>query len=400
MPLPAPKVPLKTRTAENSTIDLRPIYLDNNATTESLPEVCEAILRALGINFGNAASAHTTGDKARRALREARCDVSRLIGAEPERLFFTGSGTEANNMVLASVAQSNAVIVTTPVEHSSILSFCEHLEGRGVEIFYLPIDATGRIGFHALEQVLSQQQTTLVSVQWVNNETGVIQPVEQIRALCRSAGVLFHTDAAQAVGKLDVDVAVLDPDFLTLTAHKFHGPPGVGAVYAKQPHLLKPLLFGGPQEGGLRAGTENLPGIIGAGVAAALRQARLPKVRAGLENLRDALEVGLLSEFPWIEVNGTTEDRVCNTTNLRFTGIDGQALVARLDQVDIRCSQSSACTNQKPEPSYVLRAMGLSEEEAYASIRFSFGEHNTAMEVDAALSRIFPIVRQLKALFS
>ncbi|MCH8135316.1 MAG: aminotransferase class V-fold PLP-dependent enzyme, partial [Proteobacteria bacterium] len=240
----------------------------------------------------------------------------------------------------------------------------------------------------------------LVSIQWVNSETGVINPVEEIGQLCRDAGVLFHTDAAQAVGKLEIDVHDLPIDFLTFTAHKFHGPTGIGILYAMNRNKVAPLIHGGDQEGGLRAGTENLAGIVGTGVAAEIRRKRLTEIQSSLREIRELFENSLIDAFPWIEINGGGQKRVCNTSNMHFCGIDGQALVAQLDVIGIQCSQSSACTNLRPEPSYVLRAMGLTEEEAYASVRFSFGEQNTADEIQAAVVDMTPVIQRLRTILA
>ena len=259
----------------------------------------------------------------------------------------------------------------------------------------VPVDRCGQLVWEALNEAVTPD-TDLVSVQWVNNETGAILPVEEIARLCQSRGVLFHTDAAQAVGKLPVSVTELPVDFLTFTAHKFHGPQGVGALYVRSSKGLLPLLWGGPQEGGFRPGTENVPGIIGMGTAAQLRLERLEDVQRLMASLRDHFEQSVIDRVPDVEVNSDPDMRVCNTTNLLFRDVDGQALVARLDQEGIRCSQSSACTNQRPEPSYVLRAMGLSESEAYASIRFSFSEFNTVEDVDEAVAHLARLCEQLR----
>ena len=365
-------------------MDKPEIYLDNNATTQPLPQVLEAILDVLGPNFGNPSSAHSSGDRARCFLAKSRERVANLIQCDFGNLIFTSSGTEANNMVLLSSVESKGdgcEIITTPVEHSSILKTCEYLEGRGVKITYLPVDSHGLISLSDLNDAISNK-TALVSIQWVNNETGVIQSIRDILKICQSHGIPFHTDAAQAVGKLSLDLDKLNLDFLTLTAHKFHGPPGTGAVYAKNLNALKPLIHGGPQEFKLRPGTENLAGIVGMGKAAELRSKNLDNTVNKIQNLRDLFEEKILESIPNCSVNGNRNHRVCNTTNILFEGISGQALVARLDQEDVRCSQSSACMNMRPEPSYVLRAMGLSEEEAYSSIRFSFSEQNTVDEIN------------------
>jgi cysteine desulfurase len=375
------------------------VYLDNNATTRPLPEVVDAMLGVLSEGFGNPSSAHAGGDRARSAIEHAREAVAALVGADPTKIFFTSGGTEANNLVLTSACrghQAHRRVITTAVEHSSVLKACEYLATEGIEIAYLAVDRQGRLSLDDLESALSQG-AGLVSIQWVNNETGVIQPIQAILRLCNEASVPLHTDAAQAVGKLRIDIGAVPVDFLTLTAHKFHGPQGVGAIYAKKPKLLSPLLFGGPQEGGIRAGTENVPGIVGVGRAAELRNRRLDAIQAHLIKLRDQFEGAVLSSIPKVEVNGAVENRVCNTSNLLFRDTDGQALVVQLDLRGIRCSQSSACTNRRPEPSYVLRAMGLTEDEAYASVRFSFSEQNAAEEIDYVVAELVQVVTQLRS---
>ena len=373
------------------------IYLDNNATTQPLPLVRDEMMRALGKDFGNASSAHSTGERARKHLAEARDNVAELIGGDPSNLIFTGSGTEANNLVLMScLTKKNkpSQIVTSSVEHSSILKTCDHFLGKGTDVLFLNVDPSGLINLQQLEDAISGA-TSLVSIQWVNNETGVIQPIEEISQICRSKGVLFHTDAAQAIGKIEVNVESLPIDFLTLTGHKFHAPSGVGAIYAKNLNALSPLMFGGPQELGLRPGTENLSGIVGIGKAAELRKANFLNVKRKTTEMRDSFEEKILQNIPNSKINGHPKDRTGNSTNILFNGINGQALVVRLDQMGIRCSQSAACTNMKPEPSHVLRAMGLSEEEAYSSVRFSFSEQNTFEEIEKAVNTILEVCEKL-----
>ena len=379
---------------------MREVYLDNNATTRPFPEVREAMMRVLGEGFGNPSSAHSAGDRVREAMVSAREAVAMLVGAEADQIVFMGSGTETNNTVFNSVVQraptgKRVRIVTTTVEHSSIVKMNDYLSARGVEVVSVPVDRCGQLIWEALDEAVTPD-TDLVSVQWVNNETGAILPVERIARLCQSQGVLFHTDAAQAVGKLPVSVTELPVDFLTFTAHKFHGPQGIGALYVRSSKELLPLLWGGSQEGGLRPGTENVPGIIGMGTAAQLRLERLEDVQGLMASLRDHFEQSVIDRVPDVEVNGDPNMRVCNTTNLLFRDVDGQALVARLDQEGVRCSQSSACTNQRPEPSYVLRAMGLSESEAYASIRFSFSEFNAVEDIDETVVHLARLCEQLR----
>ncbi len=378
------------------------IYLDNNATTRPLPKVREEMMKVLGEGFGNPSSAHATGDRARRYLTKARNNVADLIGGDPSNLIFTGSGTEANNMALMSCLsefKKSSQIITTSVEHSSILKACDHLFEKGVDIVYLEVDSSGLVNLQQLENAISDK-TSLVSIQWVNNETGVIQPIKNISKICRSKDVSFHTDAAQAIGKTEINIETLSIDFLTLTGHKFHGPAGVGVIYGKNIDQIAPLFFGGPQEFCLRPGTENLSGIVGVGEAAKLRNADLLKAIEKIRSLRDLFEAKLFKNVPDIEINGDVESRICNTSNIRFKGLDGLALIARLDQEGIRCSQSSACTNMRPEPSYVLRAMGFSDDEAYSAVRFSFSEENTHEEVEIAINIISELCKKLRQFYA
>jgi cysteine desulfurase len=369
----------------------RKIYFDNNASTPPLPKVNEAVLESMGPGFGNPSSAHSVGAEGRRMLNQAREKLAGLLGHPDAAIYFTSGGTEANNWAIRSAFTLGAQrqsLITTPIEHSSVLKQASYLAAyHGVDVTYAPVLSSGQVDLDALRDLV-EPGTALVSVQWVNNETGVIQPVEEIARLCRSKGVPFHTDAAQAVGKLEIDLTQLPADYVTLTGHKFHGPQGVGALIAQENANVAPLFHGGSQEGGLRAGTENMPGIVGLGKAAELRCERFSKVAEQFRGLRDRFELRLLEEVEEVEVNGAPQLRIGNTSNLLFRGVEGQALMAQLDRVGICCSQSSACTNSRPEPSYVLRAMGLSEDEAYASVRFSFSEMNTLEEMDWAVDII------------
>ncbi len=369
------------------------IYLDNNASTKPLPEVREVVMKVMGDEFGNPSSAHSTGERARTYLTEARKSVADLIGAEPSKITFTSSGTESNNMAFYSCTRdrgNQCRVITTRIEHSSIRKMCSYLCINGVEVKMLGVSSKGLIDIEELEKTINEN-TTLVSVQWVNNETGVIQPVLEIGEICREKGVPFHTDAAQAVGKLEMRVEDMPIDFLSFTGHKFHGPQGAGVIYCKDKYMLAPILFGGFQEEGFRPGTENLPGIAGLGKAAQIRKERLSELISYMGKLRDRFEAMVLDFIPGTRVNGDISRRICNTTNIMFGGIDGRRLVKDLDTAGVRCSQSSACTNFEIAPSYVLCAMGLSEEEAYSSIRFSFSVENTLEEVDRAVQ----IIREL-----
>lgn len=366
------------------------IYLDNNATTCPLPQVREEVLKVLGEEFGNPSSSHLTGERARKYLSKARESIAKLIGAMPQDIVFTSSGTEANNLVFYSCTKNTDKkprIVTTSVEHSSIKKMCSYLEINGVEIDYLEVDNSGHIDIDELEAAL-KKSADLVSIQWVNNETGVIQQIKEIADISCKKKVLFHTDAAQAIGKLRFNVSELPIDFLTFAGHKFHSPQGCGGVYVRDKFLIHPILFGGFQEEGFRPGTENLPGIVGMGKAAEIRHCHLDNVIEELTKLRDRFEAKVLDFIPGTRVNGDATNRICNTTNIMFKGIDGRELHKLLDSNGVRCSQSSACTNFDPEPSFVLLAMGLSEEEAYSSIRFSFSVDNSVEEVDRAVEII------------
>jgi len=374
------------------------IYFDNNATTRPLPEVREEVLKVMGPEFGNPSSAHSTGERALKHISQARNQLAQLIGSDSSKITFTASGTEANNMVFYSRTRDKTAgcqILTTTVEHSSIRKMCNFLKLNGVTVNKLEVNKEGLINLDELKKAINEK-TSLVSIQWVNNETGVIQPISEIGEICTDAGVPLHTDAAQAVGKIEMNVQEMPIDFLSLTGHKFHSPQGVGAIYCKDKFLLAPMLFGGFQEDGFRPGTENVPGITGMGKAAEIREKNLPELISRMKDLRDRFEAMLLDFVPGTKVNGDTKNRVCNTSNILFGGIDGRRLVKELDQYGVRCSQSSACTNFEIAPSYVLLAMGLSEEEAYSSIRFSFSVENTYEEIDSAIEIIRKLTDKLK----
>ncbi len=347
----------------------------------------------------NPSSAHSAGQNARRLVLEARESVAALLGCDTEQVIFTSSGTEANNAALWHGAADGAVI-TSPVEHSSILAASERLSHQGVHVEFVAVGTDGRVTpkavNDALDRALARGLVGMVSIQWANNETGVIQPIEQITEICHSRDVPIHVDAAQAVGKIPIDLSQVPIDFLTLTAHKFHGPTGVGALFVRD--RVRGWQFGGDQEGGNRAGTENVIGIVGLGQAAEARRKKLPTVVNDLISLRDEFESRVQAKYPWVKINSGQCLRTANTSNLQFVGLDGQAILAQLDVASVCVSQSSACTNQRPTPSYVLKAIGLSEAEAFSSVRFSFGETNTQSEVDTALSHLFMIVDRLSAL--
>lgn len=370
----------------------RAIYLDNNATTQPLPEVIEAVAEAMSLGPTNPSSLHDAGRHARNALAQARAQAAVMVGADESDVIFTSGATEANNIVLLSLLGrlSGHRLVTSVVEHSSIIETAGFLERQGVPVTLLPVDENGLISEHGLAGAIVPGKT-LVSIQWANNETGVIQPIKRLASIARAKEAIFHTDAVQAVGKIPISLSDLPVDLLSISGHKLHGPMGVGALVGPGLRHLSPLMHGGPQENHLRPGTENVPGIVGLARALQIRSTRMTEVADTTCRLRDRLESLIASASLLASVNGSSAPRLPNTTNLRFKGVDGEALTIRLDQEGVRCSQSSACTNQKPEPSYVLRAMGLTESEAYSSIRFGFSELNTAAEVDLAVETITQI---------
>ena len=377
------------------------IYLDNNATTRPLPEVVRAVTEVMTSGFGNPSSVHRAGERARQLIRQARAQVAGLIGADPDHVVFTSGATEANNLALQSlcgIGRGTLRLVTTAVEHSSILQVAEHLRRSGGDVVILPVDSSGLVDIDKLVDAIKPGRT-LVSVQWANNETGVLQPVAEIANVAKEHEAFFHTDAVQAVGKVQIDLNRLPADLLTLSGHKVHGPLGVGALVGPGVDRIRSLVFGGSQEKARRPGTENVPGIVGLGVALEERGHRWEAALGATERMRNRFESALLNRGLVSAVNGSPGARLLNTSSLRFSGIDGEALTIRLDQQGVRCSQSSACTNQKPEPSYVLRAMGLTEAEAYASVRFGFSEFNTDHDVDSALDIIAEVHNSL-ALFA
>lgn len=375
----------------------REIYLDNNATTRPIPEVVERVVELMTFRYGNPSSVHQRGVRGRKELSRARERVASLVGASEEQIIFTSGGTEANNLALNRVAMMDSGhLVTTETEHSSVLNKAGILEKQGARVTYLQVDGTGMVSPQALEAALSGP-ADLVSIHWVNNETGVVQPIGELGEVCRGNRVTFHVDAAQAVGKLPIDFGGLPVDILTFSAHKIHGPQGVGAVCFKNIKHVVPIVFGGDQERVMRPGTENLPGIAGFGEAAAVRRRDFADAVGHMEKLRDVFERRIMNAFPDLSLNADPSHRVCNTSNIRFPGIDGMALMAQLDRDGVICSQTSACKSQRPEPSHVLLAMGLSEEEAFASVRFSFSALNTGDEAETAADRVADSYRKLLA---
>lgn len=373
--------------------DREEVYLDYNASAPVAPECADAALEYLDGRHGNPSSKHRAGERAKRALDEARGRVARLLNAQPAEIVFTSGGMEGNHAAVLgalALAPDKNHIVTSEVEHPSLLLLFKHLESRGVRVTYLPVDGEGCLDLRRFEEAMGDD-TALVSLMWANNETGVLFPVVDIARIVKSRGVLFHCDAVQAAGKLPVDVKDIPVDMLTLSGHKLHAPPGVGALYVRKGIKLPPLLFG-HQERNRRGGTENMPGIVALGVAALLASDSLQTDTARIAALRDRLERGVTGRFPFATVNGGGAERVANTTNIRFGDLDAEAIVHRLDREGVYVSQGAACSVGGSEPSHVLTAMGLSREAALASVRFSLGRDTTDKEIARVLDLLAEIV--------
>jgi len=381
------------------------VYLDHNATTAVEPEVLDAMLPYLSGEYGNAASIHTFGQKARAAVETAREQVAALIGARPQEIVFTSGGTEADNhaifgIVSSSLARSAAAelhVITSSVEHEAVLNTCQALEKQGVAVTYLPVDLEGRVSPDEVRQSL-RKKTALITIMHANNELGTVQPLEEIGRIAADADVYFHTDAVQSAGKVPIDVNSLALDLLSLSGHKFYAPKGIGALYIRGGTRLQQLLYGGHHQRGFRPGTENVPGIIGLGKAAEIAKRSLVEDAARISTLRDRLEHGLLERVPLSRANGARAPRTPNTTNITFPGLEGEALVIALDLKGLACSTGAACSSGAVEPSHVLTAIGLPPEEARASLRFSLGRHTTAAEINFALQVVPAAVEQLREL--
>jgi cysteine desulfurase len=381
---------------------MRRVYLDHNATTPLAPKVLEAMVPYLSEEFGNASSIHSWGQQAKAAVEEARERIARLLGAQPSEIVFTSGGTESDNMAIfgtveAARTRETKHVVTTPIEHHAVLYAATALENRGVSVTYVPVGSSGVVDPTDIERALTAQ-TVLISVMHSNNELGTLQPVEEIAAIARERGIVFHTDAVQSVGKIPVDTQALGVRLLSLSAHKFFGPKGVGALYVRKGTPLRPLMFGGHHERDRRPGTENVPGIVGLAKAAELAREHLDQEAGRVLNLRDRLEQGLLQAVPDIRVNGDRNRRLPSTSSISFDGIDGEGFVIALDLRGIACSTGAACSSGSLEPSHVLSAIGMSREQARSAVRFSLGCTNTSEDVDYALEVIPQVVNRLRSM--
>ena len=374
-------------------------YFDANATTRVASEVLEAMLPFLTEHWGNPSSAYTFGNQVAKQIEAARAKAAALLNANPREIVFTSCGTESINSAIHSALMTNPAkrhVVTTAVEHSATTKFCEHLQKRGFDVTFLPVESDGSLDLHLLEKSI-RSDTLIVSVMWANNETGVIFPIEEIGAICRSQGVLCHTDAVQTPGKLKIDVQNLGVDFLSLSGHKFHCPKGIGLLYVRRRTRFEPYLIGGHQERDRRGGTENVPYIIGLGRAAELAMEHLEEENTRVRALRDRLEDAVLTTIPGTSRNGAKQDRLPNTSNIAFDFVEAEAILMLLDQVGICASSGSACTTGSLDPSHVLVAMGLSPERARGSVRFSLGIDNTDEDVDYLLKHLPPIISKLRS---
>lgn len=380
---------------------MRPVYFDNNATTRVDPEVVQAMLPFFSEHFGNASSMHSFGAAVGSAVKEARKRVQELLSAEfDHEIIFSSGGTESDNTAILSALETQTgrdEVVTSTVEHPAVLGLCKHLtESRGIKVHYVPVDGRGRLDLDAYKQALGPK-TAIVSIMWANNETGTLFPVEQLAELAHEAGALFHTDAVQAVGKIPVNLRESEIDMLSLSGHKLHGPKGIGALYVRRGVRLRPILRGGHQERGRRAGTENAPAIVGLGKAAELALRHLAEEDTRVRALRDRLEQGLL-RIERSMVTGDPEQRLPNTANIAFEFIEGEAILLLLNRAGIAASSGSACTSGSLEPSHVLRAMNVPYTAAHGAIRFSLSRDTEESDVDRVLEVVPGVIAKLREL--
>jgi len=377
---------------------MRRVYLDNNATTPVLAEVLEAMRPYFAEHFGNASSIHQHGQETRAAVERARESVAALLGCRASEIVFTSGGTEGDNLAISGLTGAGDHVISSTIEHHAVLNSCKHLEAVGCEVTYVPVDRRGLVDPDDVRRAL-RAQTKLITIMMANNETGVLQPVEEIGKIAAEADVYFHTDAVQAAGKVPIDVKRLGCDLLSISGHKLHAPQGVGAIYVRKGTMLQPMFYGGSHERSRRAGTENVPGIIGLGTAAELAREALERGDlTRMSAMRDQIEQTILSEVEATGVNGEGAPRVPNTTNIHFDYIEGEALVIALDLKGLAVSTGAACSSGAIEPSHVLTAMGLPPEIARASLRFSLGKQNTPEDVQFALGLVAPTVARLREL--
>jgi cysteine desulfurase len=379
----------------------RVIYLDNNATTRTAPEAVAAMLPYFSEYYGNASSIHKFGGRLAKVVEEGRAKVAAFLGADPSEIIFTSCGTEGDNAAILSALDVCPVrrrkIVISTVEHPAILNLGKDLERRGYTVVKIPVDSLGRLDMDRAREMIDEQ-TAVVSVMWANNETGNLYPVEALAELAHRAGALFHTDAVQAAGKIPFKLRDMNIDMLSVSGHKFHAPKGIGALYVRRGVRFRPFVVGGHQERGRRAGTENVPYIVGMGVAAELAMANFDKENTYVRKLRDDLHNRLIAAIPSVRVNGDVEHRLPNTTNLSFEYIEGESILMHMDLHGICASSGSACTTGSLEPSHVMRAMGVPYTAAHGAIRFSFSRYNTQEDVDTVVEVLPGIIEKIRAI--
>lgn len=375
------------------------IYVDNAATTKVAPEVVEAMLPYFTENFGNPSSIYAEGREAKKAIERAREQVAKAIGADPKEIYFTGSGSEADNWALRSTAKAlrskGNHIITSSVEHHAVLHTCQDLEKQGYEVTYLPVDKYGMVSPEDVKAAI-KDTTIMISIMFANNEIGTIMPIAEIGEIAKNAGVVFHTDAVQAVGNVHIDVNEMNIDMLSLTGHKFHGPKGSGALFVRNGVRLISFITGGAQERMRRAGTENVPGIVGLGKAIEMATANIDQKQKKLTALRDAYIKNVLEAIPYSHLNGHPTKRLPGNANISFEFIEGEGMLLSLDMNGISASSGSACTSGSLDPSHVLLAIGLKHEEAHGSLRVSFGEENTMDDVSFIADSLKEIVERLR----
>ena len=377
------------------------VYADNAATTKLSPAVLEAMMPYLTEEYGNPSSLYRFGNHAKRAIEQARKEVADVLGAEPFEILFTGGGTEADNWVKEIMrslkARGKNHFITSAVEHHALLHSAQRLQKEGFEVTFIPVDREGQIDPEQVRAAI-RPETGLVSIMFANNEIGTIYPIQEIGAICRQAGVLFHTDAVQAAGHLPINVKEMNIDLLSLSAHKFHGPKGVGAFYCRRGIPLPSLIDGGAQERGKRAGTENVAGIVGLGAALRLANEEMSEASARVSAMRDRLIDGILQTIPMCRLNGPRHNRLPGNCNISFLGIEGESLLLRLDLAGIAASSGSACASSSLDPSHVLLAIGLPHEVAHGSVRLSLSDYNTEEDVDYILEKLPEIVSTLRSM--
>jgi len=379
---------------------MKTIYVDNNATTRVDPQVLDAMLPYFNDFYGNPSSMHSFGGEVAHKIDEARIKVASLINASPDEIVFTSCGTESDSTAIHAAISSvpdKKHIITSRVEHPAVKNLCEHLSKKGYRVTFVPVDRKGMLDVDYLYNSLTDD-TAIVSLIWANNETGMIFPIEEISRVVKQKGIVFHTDAVQAVGKVPVDVDKSKVDMLSLSGHKIHAPKGVGALFVRKGTRFSPFLIGGHQEGGRRGGTENVVSIIGLGKASELAGNHLKEVTTRVGQLRDKLESELLRKIPNVMINGDSENRLPNTTSISFEYVEGESILLMIDEFGICASSGSACTSGSLEPSHVLRAMGVPFTAAHGSIRFSLSIYNTEEEIDFIIEKLPPIIEHLRNL--